>query len=487
MLSAEELLSKPEFAEYIQTHQSRAEAIRRAAQQLAGASDAEKALRKLLPAISANVINVFFSYKSKDEQTASEVVQILRKLSAGKLDITYQAEFTKETTGKKWRRKIRRSIKGANWFILLLPDPSDDWDWCLFETGLFEANHTSADRLICIHHPDIKIPNPIEGYHAVDATVPDVEKFLSMVLIENNPLPGMDALNQAFENEIPTYSQKIVDAIRPPIKDWVMEVFEPSIEIRLTDAGDLKSKEELDRAQVASANPAALKLFGFIKKPALWGELRRYIVEADNDGRWREELFHVIRRIATGRDFYPIQAVFRIYKGKIYRPVAHAIRRMGENGPIDTYNIIFTEDVGALDHSAMPQDVSVLASLLRVAFRFRWEVLETYTTRAMQDIDVDRLDISLQRISIEADSRGISDQDTVVHLFPEGQRQVLSDMFSEWYKARNDTETGSLDVAIKNRNISDIQSILRVFLPINQHFLEIAADRFSTMINQAGI
>ena len=487
MLKAEELISKDEFANYIQTNQNKASEIRRAAEILAQKTNPVVALRKVLPAIERGVINVFFSYKMKDEPAASEVVHILRKLSAGKLDITYQAEFTKGVTGEQWRQKIRQSIQSANWFILLLPDPSDDWDWCLYETGLFEANYTSADRLICIHHPDIKIPGPIEGYHAVDATVPEVEKFLHMVLVADNPLPGMKALNSAFENEISIYAQQIVNAIRPPIKDWVSEVFEPSIELKVSDADRLQSKDELDRAYLVSANRVALKLFGFIKKPDTWGVLRREIREADGDGRWREELFHVIRRIATDRAFYPIQAVFRSFKGNLFRPVAHAVKRLGITGPIDTFNITFSEDIGAVDHSGMPKELSVLASLLRITFRFRWEVLEKYTKQGMTDIDVDRLDISLQRIVIEANSRGITDQETVINIFPESQQQVLADMFAEWHKARNPEETGRLDVAIKKRDIAEIQTVLRTFMPINQQFLEIAADRFSTMISQAGI
>ena len=42
--------------------------------------------------------------------------------------------------GKPWRNKIREEIHRANWFILLLPDPSEDWDWCLYETGMFEGD-----------------------------------------------------------------------------------------------------------------------------------------------------------------------------------------------------------------------------------------------------------------------------------------------------------------------------------------------------------
>ena len=83
-----------------------------------------------------------------------------------------------------------------------------------------------------------------------------------------------------------------------------------------------------------------MALLGFIKKPDTWGELRRDIDETSGDGRWRGELFYVIRRSATDRTFYPIQALFRTYRRVLYRPVVHGIRRVGKNGPIDGYTVL---------------------------------------------------------------------------------------------------------------------------------------------------
>ena len=183
-----QLLSDPEIENFINTHQGAAGRIEKAARALVGKNDALKSLKKLLPALSQNKVNVFFSYKKKDENAANAIVDVLRSKSAGKLTITYQAEFTEKIVGQHWRVKIRDAVHRANWFILLFPDPSDDWDWCLFETGLFEAQLTSADRLICLHHPDIKIPDPIKDYHAVSATIPEVEKFLGMVFKNDNPV-----------------------------------------------------------------------------------------------------------------------------------------------------------------------------------------------------------------------------------------------------------------------------------------------------------
>ncbi|MCU7878486.1 MAG: hypothetical protein KZQ84_17125 [Candidatus Thiodiazotropha sp. (ex Lucinoma borealis)] len=74
-----ELLHEPDIADYINRHQGAADNIRRAADQLAGETDSLKSLTKLLPALTQKSVNVFFSYKAKDEKTAKAVVDILRK------------------------------------------------------------------------------------------------------------------------------------------------------------------------------------------------------------------------------------------------------------------------------------------------------------------------------------------------------------------------------------------------------------------------
>jgi len=482
----DELLGDSNIAEFLHTHQGAAAEIKAAADYLIKekASDPVRALKKLLPSLSSNSVSIFFSYKKKDESAAKEVVGILRKLSAEKLKITYQAEFTNDIAGKKWRDQIQKAVKEANWFILLLPDPSDDWDWCLYETGLFEAQSSLGDRMICLHHPDTEVPNPIEGYHAVAATVPEVEKFLRMAMIEKNPIPGLSAINRAIEPDINGYAQSIVNAIRAPQKITIHEIFEPWVEIKIDGSANLSDWETIDQARIISANRAALTLFGFYQKPETWKELINEVIKIDsNDNRWRKELFHVIRRICTGRIFYPVQAVFKIANDKIYRPVVCAIDRDGKHGPINAYHITFTEEVGTIDSVNIPHRLMSLVTVLRFTFRFRWEVLEKYKTGTMTEEDVERMDNAMRRINVDAESRGISKEGAVISLFTEDKAKYVKKMYTEWYKYKNAEGSGELDLAIANKDTQTIQRILNNLLTMNQEFLEMASDRFSEMVS----
>ena len=486
MSLANQLLTNQEVIEYINPHLDSEDRIKRAAEELAGKPDALKALKKLLPALSQDKINVFFSYKKKDEDAARTIVEALRSKSAGKLLITYQAEFTKKIAGIKWRASIRDAIHRGNWFILLFPDPSDDWDWCLFETGLFEAQLTSADRLICLHHPDTKIPSPIEGYHAVAATIPEVEEFLEMIFLNDNPVPGMKSLNKFMsQTEISMVAREIVDAIRRLPICLVRQIYEPWIELKIDNEANLQNKDDLDEAIVMKSNNEALNLFDFIQKPKSWGELRSGLPERKDDERWREELFHVIRKIANGRKFTPIQAVFQTNDNRRFRPVACAVDRVGsDDGPIAVFHITFTEDVATVDVSSTPKNISVLAAYLRFAYRHRWEVLEKFGTGPISEDDVDRLYNTLERIRTDARSRDIVGVDAILDFFSPEQARKIINIYRAWYQITNPEQNGQLDIAIKKKQTEKISEILARFIPSSQEFLELAANRFSELVKE---
>ena len=138
MLSAEEIYNDPEVKNFLKKYGGAVKQAKRAIEILSKEPDGLDDVKKVLPALAEKTLFVFFSYKTKDEATAKTIVKLLRTYAAGKLKISYQADFGKEVVGREWRNEIRSEVSRANWFILLLPDPSVDWDWCLYETGLFD-------------------------------------------------------------------------------------------------------------------------------------------------------------------------------------------------------------------------------------------------------------------------------------------------------------------------------------------------------------
>jgi hypothetical protein len=488
MALIDEVLLDPKIADFMHANQMASERIRNAANRLieqeggdSTVANIGRALRKLLPSLGEQVVDVFFSCKKKDEVTARAIVGLLRESSAGRLRVTYQGDFTL-LAGTQWREKIAKAVGNANWFILLLPNPSDELDWCLFETGVFYGQLTCADRLICLHHPDTAIPSPIEGYQAVAANVPDAENFLRTVFVRPDAICGLPPINPAIEASIPNLAKQFVMAIREPKGRLKRVIFEPWIEIALENAAKLTSKEGLDLATIKDENEKALGLFGFIEHTKTFGELRAGIEESQGDGRWRDELFRAIQRIANGKVFDPIQAVLRAPNGKVYRPQVLAVDRAGPKGPIESFHVVFAEDVSVTDTTAMPKELATLATLLRFTFRFRWEVLEPFSHGSLREEDVKRLEISMARIECDWKSHGAIDDNAIYEFFNTVQKRRLAEMFTSYRRLRNSNEDGELDIAIKNRDGVRVPELLASVLPLNQEFLEMTAERFASMV-----
>jgi hypothetical protein len=99
----------------------------------------------------------------------------------------------------------------------------------------------------------------------------------------------------------------------------------------------------------------------------------------------------------------------------------------------------------------MPQGVATLATMLRLAFRFRWEVLENFSSRKLEESGVERLTNVLQRIEQDAESRGIMDQNIDMSFFLKDQQQRVAEMYEYWYTLRDPAgNSGVLDIALDN-------------------------------------
>ena len=182
--------------------------------------------------------------------------------------------------------------------------------------------------------------------------------------------------------------------------------------------------------------------------------------------------------------FAQIQAVFNTSSDKIYKPVVCAIDRLGRKGKIDSFQIGFIEEVGAINTAGIPTELSSLATTLRYAFRFRWEILEKFAPIDLNDDDIVAMDNALQRIEHDAESRGVSDEASLRSLFPT-ESDEISQMYRVWYSLRNPDGTGELDIAIRDREAKKIKAILNELAPMNQRFLNMTAERFGSLASHA--
>lgn len=440
--------------------------------------DTIPAIKKVARALHSNQINIFFSYKLKDEAVASSVVKAMRSAST-RLNITYAREFE---SGKDYREKILRATRNAHWFILLLPDPAEDWDWCLYESGLFRAKTFPGDRLICIHHKDSKIPDQISNFNAVAATKERLTSFLDELFCQENPIPGMDKIN---ENAMIESIAEIIEREVSPPSSLKTVPFHDFVSVTVSDENPLSHNDDLNEIAIIDSTPGKLAPFGKSEMPETWGELISNVID-DSADLWRTELRRAIRAARDKNIPNEIHATFTGSNGKHYRPVLHSKVQADSTGEIHSFFISFIEDITVIDHNSVPEGVGIIAAALKLALRFRWEILENkrYHDHVMCDEEADELRMSIDRIMIEGISAGLMDKALLISQFElDTDKQRIDEMFSHWFKLLNDEGTGLLDLALRERNAVEAAKILEELSPLNKEFLKMSSRRFSELMN----
>jgi TIR domain len=109
---------------------------------------------------------VFISHRTKDKHVAHSIKKLLAEHTVN-IDYFVSEEIEKSD---RWRQTIIEQLHNSHFLILVFTDPDENWHWCLYETGFFDALTQLADqsrRIYCLHHPDIEPPAPIADLRRV--------------------------------------------------------------------------------------------------------------------------------------------------------------------------------------------------------------------------------------------------------------------------------------------------------------------------------
>ncbi|MEJ2102171.1 MAG: toll/interleukin-1 receptor domain-containing protein, partial [Desulfobacterales bacterium] len=138
------------------------------------------------PSDKTRALKIFISHKGKDREAAEKITDALELYGATNLEITVSERIS---AGVPWASEIYDKLKRADWLLLLYTDPSEEWDWCLFEAGFFAATIKDLPkRLICLHTLDDQPPLPLQEWQAVPVTDgKKMEQFLKLLFDNINP------------------------------------------------------------------------------------------------------------------------------------------------------------------------------------------------------------------------------------------------------------------------------------------------------------
>ena len=128
-----------------------------------------------------DVFTVFISHKHEDHALAVEVKKALEGLARPKLIDCFVSGID-ITAGMDWRREIRSVLARSHLLVLLFTAPSKNWDWCLYETGLYTrfewAEKNQVSSVVCLFSPGQASPSPIADLQGVPVVADKVRAFL---------------------------------------------------------------------------------------------------------------------------------------------------------------------------------------------------------------------------------------------------------------------------------------------------------------------
>jgi hypothetical protein len=454
-------------------------------------------------------IKIFVSYKKGFEKAALQVVEPFKIYGNGRIctqqPFPYIFERANEL-GQDYRDKIYDALEQSHWFFLILPDQTLDRSWTLFEAGYFKRAMAIEDRLIGIHHSKVEMAGPLKNLEAVRAEKETICSFLQRLLQEPNPIPGMSPINRAVSAEkLQSEAESISNAIQPSGEIWRQYRID-YVDIKIK-AGRLPGdvEELLDAVVIEAAGLE--KIFNFAGRAEntrletiVMQSERSHAILGQGDKKdqffkrskhyfWLKAVVEAIQAAVNNKPYEPSDVILVGEDQRFYRPTLLSIRRYTEGDEPESAHIAFHESVTGPIRNC-PNDLSTLGTLLRMGYRFKWELLENFRF-VRSKADVDSVCRIIERMERESHQRGfyqpdqpVVDTSPVLEAFPPELQPAIQRMTEKWLDYRNPTKTGRLDQAFQQGDARETQECLRELKEINKEFMELGTKRYAELVKE---
>ena len=433
---------------------------------------------------------VFISRKTSDQGISKRIRKDLEKWAP-------TLEFFDATSiepGANWRKTIREELNNANVFFLLLTKPAkDDFDWPLYEAGLFESlDEADRRRVICIYAATGGgPPDQLGDKQAVGATETEILDLLLRLFHDKEFSLTTEPLNEKLTGEdLRPIAQSIANDISGVKSDSVARRrhVNPYIQLHLPPGVDSLVPD----IAVESDQVSLKQLFGLMeKKPGqqwTWGEIIDRIHPGFNLN-WAEQLGEAVEAMRTEQDVRQLTGRFLANDGKLFRPEIEIYRTFEDDGM--TIDVTFSEQI----HLSWIRDIGppvALAATLALASRVQHELIEPYARR-LDDVapgmwyddpfregllaELGRL---VKRIEHDGYFIGRLAEDQLQKAFKDEERREYNEVCREYYKQIK----ASVREALEENDLTKLQKALQRWGDNNLRFLKLGLHRYKTMLDE---
>lgn len=436
--------------------------------------------RNQWPRVRDHWTRVFISHKEEDKELAFAVRGILEAGSGNLRCFVSGSDYSGD-----WLATIRDELRAADVLLLLFTSPARQWDWPLYEVGLFTPIEESAPQgsIVYLYSGESR-PKPLEhlqGVRVDPSNLNILKNFLAKFYRTSEITRRDPPLNPGISgDELDDQATKICSAF---VATSTVPLY-PTYRISLSPPPNCTTGLSIQAAalprdwRVDNITPPTLSIFGLADCPATWGDVLDTIEEND---RWKHELDSEFARAASGRIAYPTTSTFLS---------AHDIRSFRAMiTKLERAETRILRVVIAFIPEPTPAIVGGPAfNLLRLATRFQTEVIHRFCGE-MQNLAavhgkeqvLSMLLGSIRYIERESSHLRFTDPATVCAVFSEGNadRATVLNMFSEWSHVRTDIVSG-----IKTGDLDAIERCMLRLRKQNLSFLSMIARRHCELIER---
>jgi hypothetical protein len=424
----------------------------------------------------SDLFRIFLSHKHGDDAAALAIKDRLELYSA-RIRVLLAEDME---PGTDWYDWIGAQLESSDMLFFLFNGPHASWDWPLYEVGLFMAKNDEQHRpVVCLLHPAEEPPSPLQHLQTVEADEAGIKDFLKE-LFGSTALTGRaEPLNASFarnDRELTEAAEDIAGYFqKPALERWTY--FDRFFHIHVPDPSMLTLEAIPSDTRIVS-DQRTLEHFGLTGRETTWGTVVS-VAEELGDVRWIQQLTAAVYKASRRRTPETVEASFVSVRSETLSPGLYRADWLSDGSMV--FQFVLVKEVAADFASAMiPRDVAALATVLRSAFRFRWEVLERFKDVDFRRLrDIESLKIVLDNIERDAESHGLVDKERVIGLFRGEKASLVAKTLRQWADLHNTDGSGRLDEAIERRDASTIEAILADLLPRNRRLVEEVALRFS--------
>lgn len=380
---------------------------------------------------------VFVSHISEEAEVAALLKKMVEDDFPGLVELFTSSDVGSIHAGEVWLTAVQRALSDAAVVIVLCSRASVQRPWVQFEVG---AAWMKDVPIIPVCHSGLKVIDlqmplslrqgcELGTDHGIELLYTGIARALQLKTV---PRP----------QDLPARRREI-SSLEEQFRRHGVQQFERYIDIIIPPPGRLDSESIPDDARIES-DEDSLELFGFI--PGVDRTWRDIVTSAQRrpDVRWLGELQRCIHLAGRNELFRPVQAIYHTDSGS-YQP--QLAKKEGMPGGASRFHVHFVETVVA-PLSEVQNDFGLLATMLRLSLRFRYEVIEKFRRhvkpaagKAKQTPEqlLTQLRSAIQFIENDALSRGAQniDRDAVAALFDsEADQQAVADVQDAWDESR---------------------------------------------------